>query len=135
MNIAQKLTYLRDKKECSQEDVADALGVSRQTVSKWELGNAVPDTSKIVDLSTWYNVSTDYLLKDEFEGDGSGRVDRVVIKFMNSARAMNEMSDDLIEIARDGVISTEERVRLKEMSKMLEQVQNSVDELRNIIES
>lgn len=135
MNIAQKLTYLRDKKGCSQEDVADALGVSRQTVSKWELGNAVPDTSKIVDLSTWYNVSTDYLLKDEFEGDGSGRVDRVVIKFMNSARAMNEMSDDLIEIARDGVISTEERVRLKEMSKMLEQVQNSVDELRNIIES
>ena len=88
-----------------------------------------------MDLSTWYNVSTDYLLKDEFEGDGSGRVDRVVIKFMNSARAMNEMSDDLIEIARDGVISTEERVRLKEMSKMLEQVQNSVDELRNIIES
>ncbi|MEE5989875.1 MAG: HTH-type transcriptional regulator ImmR [Firmicutes bacterium ADurb.Bin354] len=135
MNIAQKLTYLRDKKGCSQEDVADALGVSRQTVSKWELGNAVPDTSKIVDLSTWYNVSTDYLLKDEFEGDGSGRVDRVVIKFMNSARAMNEMSDDLIEIARDGVISPEERVRLKEMSKMLEQVQNSVDELRNIIES
>ena len=135
MNIAQKLTYLRDKKGCSQEDVADALGVSRQTVSKWELGNAVPDTSKIVDVSTWYNVSTDYLLKDEFEGDGSGRVDRVVIKFMNSARAMNEMSDDLIEIARDGVISPEERVRLKEMSKMLEQVQNSVDELRNIIES
>lgn len=135
MNIAQKLTYLRDKKGCSQEDVADALGVSRQTVSKWELGNAVPDTSKIVDLSTWYNVSTDYLLKDEFEGDGSGRVDRVVIKFMNSARAMNEMSDDLIEIARDGIISPEERVRLKEMSKMLEQVQNSVDELRNIIES
>ena len=135
MNIAQKLTYLRDKKGCSQEDVADALGVSRQTVSKWELGNAVPDTSKIVDISTWYNVSTDYLLKDEFEGDGSGRVDRVVIKFMNSARAMNEMSDDLIEIARDGVISPEERVRLKEMSKMLEQVQNSVDELRNIIES
>ena len=135
MNIAQKVTYLRDKKGCSQEDVADALGVSRQTVSKWELGNAVPDTSKIVDLSTWYNVSTDYLLKDEFEGDGSGRVDRVVIKFMNSARAMNEMSDDLIEIARDGVISPEERVRLKEMSKMLEQVQNSVDELRNIIES
>ncbi|MCR5209620.1 MAG: helix-turn-helix domain-containing protein [Lachnospiraceae bacterium] len=134
MNIAQKLTYLRDKKGCSQEDVADALGVSRQTVSKWELGNAVPDTSKIVDLSTWYNVSTDYLLKDEFEGDGSGRVDRVVIKFMNSARAMNEMSDDLIEIARDGVISPEERIRLKEMSKMLEQVQNSVDELRNIIE-
>ena len=135
MNLAQKLTYLRDKKGCSQEDVADALGVSRQTVSKWELGNAVPDTSKIVDLSSWYNVSTDYLLKDEFDGDGFGEVDRVVIKFMNSARAMNEMSDDLIEIARDGVISPEERLRLKEMTKMLDQVQNSVDELRNIIGS
>jgi transcriptional regulator with XRE-family HTH domain len=134
MDIARKLTYLRTQKGCSQEDIADELGVSRQTISKWELGNAVPDTAKIVDLSNFYNVSTDYLLKDEYDGEAFGGIDRIAIRFMNSAKTMNSMSNELVEIAKDGLINAEEKKRLKEMCDLLDQIKASVDELRNIVE-
>ena len=51
MDIARKLTYLRTQKGCSQEDIADELGVSRQTISKWELG------TQILRLDTLYKIS------------------------------------------------------------------------------
>lgn len=51
----------------SQEDLAEKLNVSRQSVSKWESGASVPDLDKILKLSNIFGVSTDCLLKDDME--------------------------------------------------------------------
>ena len=67
MNISQKILLQRKKKGISQEDLANALNVSRQAVSKWESSQSVPDMYKIVALSSYFNITTDYLLKDEIE--------------------------------------------------------------------
>ena len=67
MNISEKILLQRKKKGISQEDLANALNVSRQAVSKWESSQSVPDMDKIVALSSYFNITTDYLLKDEIE--------------------------------------------------------------------
>ena len=64
MSLADKIMQLRKQKGWSQIDLADRLDVSRQSVSKWEMAQAVPELDKIVKLSELFNVSTDYLLKD-----------------------------------------------------------------------
>lgn len=65
MNLADKIITLRKKQGWSQEELADRLDVSRQSVSKWEGGQSVPDLNKIILLSQLFGVSTDWLLKDE----------------------------------------------------------------------
>ena len=65
MILADKITELRKKAGWSQEELAAQLGVSRQSVSKWEGAQSVPDMEKILQLSNLFGVSTDYLLKDE----------------------------------------------------------------------
>lgn len=67
MILADKITENRKKNGWSQEELADKLGVSRQSVSKWESAQAVPDMKKIIQLSEIFGVSTDYLMKDEIE--------------------------------------------------------------------
>ena len=67
MIFADKLIALRKKEGWSQEELAQQLNVSRQSVSKWEGAQSVPDLDKIVQLSRIFGVSTDYLLKDELE--------------------------------------------------------------------
>lgn len=65
MILAEKITELRKKSGWSQEELANQLGVSRQSVSKWESGASIPDLDRILKLSQIFGVSTDYLLKDE----------------------------------------------------------------------
>lgn len=65
MIFADKLIALRKKAGWSQEELAAQLGVTRQSVSKWEGAQSVPDIDKILQLSRLFGVSTDYLLKDE----------------------------------------------------------------------
>jgi len=67
MILADKIIDLRKKQGWSQEQLAERLGVSRQSVSKWEGGLSVPDLDKILKMSSIFSVSTDYLLKDEIE--------------------------------------------------------------------
>lgn len=67
MILADKIIALRKKAGWSQEQLAEQLGISRQSVSKWESGMSVPDLDKIVKMSGLFGVSTDYLLKDEIE--------------------------------------------------------------------
>ena len=69
MTFAEKLLQLRKKKGYSQEDLADKLGVSRQVISRWEMGKAIPDSSNFLHISKLFQVSTDYLLNDEYESD------------------------------------------------------------------
>lgn len=63
MNMADRIQYLRKTKGISQEELADKVGVSRQAVSKWESEQSVPDIEKIMILSDYFEVTTDYLLK------------------------------------------------------------------------
>lgn len=65
MIFADKLIQLRKKSGWSQEELAEQMNVSRQSVSKWEGAQTIPDLEKIVRLSELFGVSTDYLLKDE----------------------------------------------------------------------
>ena len=67
MILADKIMENRKKNGWSQEELANRLGVSRQSVSKWESAQAVPDMKKILQLSEVFGVSTDYLMKDEIE--------------------------------------------------------------------
>lgn len=69
MILANKIIELRKKAGWSQEELADRLGVSRQAVSKWESAQSVPDLERIIAMSSLFGVSTDYLLKDELEGE------------------------------------------------------------------
>lgn len=73
MTFGKKLEMLRRQRGFSQEDLAAKLNVSRQAVSKWELGTAMPDTKNVVQLSSVFGVSTDYLLKDEQKSEDASR--------------------------------------------------------------
>lgn len=63
MNIADRIQGLRKAKGISQEELAEQVGVSRQAVSKWESGQSLPDLEKILMISEYFEVSTDYILK------------------------------------------------------------------------
>lgn len=65
MILADKITALRKKAGWSQEELAEQLGVTRQSVSKWEGAQSVPDMDKVVQISRLFGVTTDFLLKDE----------------------------------------------------------------------
>lgn len=67
MILADKIMQLRKKNGWSQEELANKLGVSRQSVSKWESAMSIPDLGKILAMSEIFEVSTDYLLKDNLE--------------------------------------------------------------------
>lgn len=69
MIFADKLIQLRKKAGWSQEELAEQMGVTRQSVSKWEGAQSVPDLEKLIQLSRLFGVTTDYLLKDEIEGE------------------------------------------------------------------
>lgn len=69
MILADKIITLRKKNGWSQEELADKMNVTRQSVSKWEGAQSVPDLNKILLMSQIFGVSTDYLLKDEIEED------------------------------------------------------------------
>lgn len=67
MIFADKVIHHRKKNGWTQEELAEKMGVSRQSISKWEGAQSVPDLEKILKLSNLFGVSTDYLLKDELE--------------------------------------------------------------------
>ena len=63
MNLSDRIQYLRKVRGISQEGLAEKLGVSRQAVSKWESEQSMPDLDKIISMSDYFAVTTDYLLK------------------------------------------------------------------------
>lgn len=64
MNFNEKLIELRKSKGLSQDELGNALGVSRQTISKWELAQSYPDFQRLVLLSDYFGLSLDALVKD-----------------------------------------------------------------------
>ncbi len=67
MILADKIILLRKRNGWSQEELADMLKVSRQSVSKWESAQSTPELNRIIEMSKIFSVSTDYLIKDEME--------------------------------------------------------------------
>lgn len=63
MNISDRIQSLRKAKGITQEQLADAVGVSRQAVSKWEAEQSVPDLERVVAMAEYFDVTTDYLLR------------------------------------------------------------------------
>ena len=66
MKLSDKIIKLRKANGWSQEDLAEKLYVSRQAISRWENGTALPDANNILQLSKLFNVSTDYLLNEDY---------------------------------------------------------------------
>ena len=69
MKLADKLIDLRKRNRMSQEDLAEKLNVSRQTISRWESNTAMPDADNLLGLSKVFRVTTDYLLNDDYRSD------------------------------------------------------------------
>lgn len=67
MTVGEKITKLRKEQNLTQEQFAEILKVSRQSVSKWERDDTYPDTEKLIRISKLFDCSLDYLLKDELE--------------------------------------------------------------------
>lgn len=96
MILADKILSLRKKNGWSQEDLAEKLHVSRQSVSKWESAQSIPDLDRIVSLSQIFSVSIDYLVKDDIEevewaqGEGDALIPRMSLEEANAFLAYRE---------------------------------------------
>ncbi len=75
--LSEKLFKLRKNRGLSQEQLAEQLNVSRQAISKWEQGTAVPESEKLIRISNYFGVTVDYLLKNDSE-DTTNTTDEVV---------------------------------------------------------
>ncbi|MDD3229823.1 MAG: DUF5680 domain-containing protein [Oscillospiraceae bacterium] len=91
MKLEEKLQMLRKKNGYSQEQLADKLGTARQTISKWENGQAIPELNGLILLSELYGVSIDRLVKNDdqcnvaFSGNPDRNIDEI-ISFLISAK-------------------------------------------------
>jgi len=130
MNFAEKLYNLRTEKGYSQEALAGLLNVSRQAISKWELGTTLPDTEKIILIGELFGVSLDSLLVDSIPLDTRENLDRLVLKFLGSARDMDSISKELVDIMQDGVIDQDEKLQMVEIIKTLDDVSRTIDEIK-----
>ncbi|MCQ2432945.1 MAG: helix-turn-helix domain-containing protein [Clostridia bacterium] len=84
--IMEKIITLRKKQGWSQEELAEKMNVSRQAVSRWENGTALPDALNVLQLSKLFHVTTDFLLNDDYKSD----TDIPVVQMVK------QKSDDLI---------------------------------------
>ena len=65
MIFSEKLQLIRKSKGLTQEELAEKLEVSRQAVAKWESGQVYPDINNLIQISNLFNVTVDYLVKDQ----------------------------------------------------------------------
>ncbi len=105
MKFNEKLTILRKKSGLSQEGLAEKLGVSRQAISRWELGSTMPDAANLLQLSHLFEVSVDYLLHD----DGKDNMDMPVVK--------EAEAEEKTEVEMKAEPETEVQVKAEERKK------------------
>lgn len=84
MNLSKKIYELRKAHGMSQEQLAEKLNVSRQSISKWESGESSPEIERLIELSNVFDVSTDYLLK-------SSEVDELTIRTERLEKGQNAL--------------------------------------------
>lgn len=136
MELNQKLTQLRKEKSLTQMELAEEINVSRQAISKWEIGKTVPSMENLICLSKLYDVPLDYLIneRDKQKTDGASTKENVkqirhlrylipivcVItivailtgvfvfqKNSNSASGLNELKREKVDISALGDISVD----------------------------
>lgn len=129
MKFSQKFAALRMEYGYSQEELAERLHVSRQAVSKWELGTTLPDTEKIIAIADVFNVPIDYLLREGSILDDSN-LDRVVLKFLGSAQDMDQISKELLSIVSDGIIDESEKPKMKRILDTLDSIADIIHEIK-----
>lgn len=130
MTFSKKLLNLRTERGYSQEYLAEQLGVSRQSISKWELGTTLPEIDKLIIISDFFDVSIDYLLKSNVKLQQDDSFDRVVLKFLASAQDMDEISKELVDIIKDGVIDSEEMIRMASIIDTLDEISRIIAEIK-----
>lgn len=92
MILADKIMTLRKKTGWSQEELAAQLNVSRQSVSKWEGAQSIPDMDKVVQMSRLFGVTTDYLLKDEIEEQAAALVEESPLRRVTMGQAADYLA-------------------------------------------
>ena len=92
MILADKIVSLRKKAGWSQEELAEQLDVTRQSVSKWEGAQSVPDMDKVVQMSRLFGVTTDYLLKDEIEEQAAALVEESPLRRVTMGQAADYLA-------------------------------------------
>lgn len=91
MSFSKRLIHLRSVKGMSQEELASLLNITRQSVSKWESEQSMPESDKIIHLSEIFGVTTDYLLKG-VETDSSN------ISLNQNSKVGADMAAEVFEI-------------------------------------
>jgi transcriptional regulator with XRE-family HTH domain len=74
MTLGEKIQQLRKSKGFSQEELAACITISRQAISKWEMGESKPDIDNIIQISKLFGVSTDYLLIDDYDSNSNNKI-------------------------------------------------------------
>lgn len=111
MTLGEKIVYLRKQQGWSQEDLAEQLGISRQSISKWESETSVPELDKLVRISEIFHVSTDYLLKEDKED--SEKIQQVVLNPLEYQKETSKTNKKLKSV------SLEEATEFMEITKRL----------------
>ena len=106
MTLAEKVMLLRKQRGWSQEELAEHLGISRQSISKWESGISIPDIDRIIKMSDLFSVSTDYLLKEQIEFEENKREDQTNenIKISKAIEVSDEEVNDFINLTKKASI-------------------------------
>lgn len=99
MILAEKIIKLRKQLGWSQEELAEKMNISRQSVSKWESANSIPDLNKILMLAEIFDVSTDFLLKDEHEAFEAGETSREPNSIQISLEQATQYIEDKMAIS------------------------------------
>jgi transcriptional regulator with XRE-family HTH domain len=100
MDLGEKLLYLRKKKGLSQEQLAAQVTVSRQAVSKWELGEAIPDTENVIQLTKIFEVSADFLLNNEIDIPVVSAIEKETAADSKLAMLKDTLTDDEYKLAK-----------------------------------
>lgn len=125
---------LRAKARLTQDEMADKFGVSRQTIYKWENGVTYPEVDKIIKISEFFDVSIDYLLKNNLKGNiNVDSVEKAVLQFLGISQDMSKISEKIIEFMRDGILDNAEREQLEEIMLVLEQLIENIVQIRDTI--
>lgn len=129
MTLSEKIMNLRKKKGWSQEELAERLDISRQSVSKWESGESVPTLEKVIRISEIFEVSTDYLLKDDFKEEKTDKRESSI--YMNKIEESSYINNRNIssDIAIDRIIGEE-----KANENVIKRRKTSFEEVSNYIE-
>ena len=108
MILSEKITELRKRQGLSQEEFGAEIGVSRQAVSKWEMAQTTPDLSKIMAMSEFFGVSTDFLLKHEYDLSylNNMSIEKAVVSAEDAL--MEDSSKDTGNISKDNMVELSE---------------------------